>query len=63
VAFDFVVHPDGRRLIVEMSYGYVSSAVHGCAGYFDQTLRFVPGTVWPEDAIIDDLLSGAASKA
>lgn len=61
LAFDFLVAPGGKRLVVEMSYAYLSSAVHGCAGHFTPDLAWVPGHVWPEEAILEDLLARLAT--
>lgn len=56
VAFDFVVHPDGHPRILEVSFGYLATAVHACPGHWDENLRFVEGHTWPQDAIFDDLM-------
>lgn len=57
LAFDFVVEPGTeKRLLVEMSYGYQAKAVHDCPGHFSRAMAWVPGHVWPEHAILDDLL-------
>jgi hypothetical protein len=57
MAYDFVVdRRTDARLILEMSYGYLPSAVFRCGGYFDRELSWHEGSVWPEDAMIEDLL-------
>jgi hypothetical protein len=56
-AFDFVRGVDGAQQILEVSYGYVASAVHACEGFWDERLEWHQGHVWPQDAILDDLLS------
>jgi hypothetical protein len=56
-AFDFVITPSGEPLIVEVSYSYLAHAVHQCGGYFDPAFVFHPGAVWPQDAILDDMLA------
>lgn len=55
MAFDFV-ESDGNPLIVEISYGYVPEAVYSIEGYWDNCLEWHPGHVWPEHAMIEDVL-------
>jgi glutathione synthase/RimK-type ligase-like ATP-grasp enzyme len=57
MAFDFVKDAQGRPLIVEVSYAYLNTAVQQCAGHWDEALRWHEGHIWPEDAIIEDLLA------
>jgi len=56
MAFDFVVMPDGHAVIAEVSYCYLNTAVYNCEGYWDHKLNWHPGHVWPEEAILMDLL-------
>jgi hypothetical protein len=56
MAFDFVVD-NGKYLLVEICYAYQDRAVHTCSGYFDRDLNWYEGQVWPQDAILDDLLA------
>jgi len=56
IAFDIVYDKTGCLKIIEMSYVYISEPVYNCGGYWDSTLKFHNGPVWPEDAIIEDLL-------
>jgi hypothetical protein len=56
LAFDFVRQGD-RPLIAEISYTYLSEPVHRCSGYWTPELEWHEGYVWPEDAIIEDLLA------
>lgn len=56
MAFDFVLGENARPLIVEVSYCYDSVAVHRCAGHWDDRLNWHEGPMWPEDAILIDLL-------
>jgi glutathione synthase/RimK-type ligase-like ATP-grasp enzyme len=57
LAFDFVHTPDGTPLIVEISYAYLPGAIHSCSGHWDPDLNWVDGAIWPEDAMIDDLIA------
>jgi hypothetical protein len=57
MAYDFVRNPrDGQLRLLEISFVFNSAAVSNCPGYFDDRLRWVPGSVRPEDAIFEDLL-------
>lgn len=57
VAFDFLFSPQGHPKIGEISYCYMPQAVHACPGHWDSSLRWHEGHVWPQDAILEDLLS------
>ena len=57
MAFDFIKDENGKPKIVEISYGFNSKAVYDCAGYWDRKLKWHEGYVYPEDAIIEDLLN------
>jgi glutathione synthase/RimK-type ligase-like ATP-grasp enzyme len=56
VAFDFVRGPDGSPHIVEISYGYLAKNIHDCPGHWDGELSWREGPVWPEHAILEDLI-------
>ena len=56
MAFDFVLESDGRPMIVEVSYGYVPDFVYNCEGHWDHKLNWHPGHVWPQDAILVDVM-------
>lgn len=56
LAFDFLFDPAGRPMIGEISYCYIAAAVHACAGHWRRNGEWCGGNVWPEDAIIEDLL-------
>jgi len=62
MAFDFIEGKGSKPLIVEVSYCYVSSAVRDCQGYWDMNLQWHEGTIWPQDAILEDLLAEAQSR-
>ena len=58
MAYDFVRSPDdGRLILLEISFVFNADAVAGCPGYFDSDGNWIPGSVWPEEAILEDLLS------
>lgn len=57
VAFDFLLGESQEPMIGEISYSFVSSAVHACGGYWDRQGVWHPEHVWPEDAILDDFLA------
>ncbi|HXW03688.1 MAG TPA: hypothetical protein VD833_00535 [Vicinamibacterales bacterium] len=56
-AFDFVHAPDGRPLIVEMSYGYNPAVVAQVPGQWDRNLSWHAGCARAEDAILDGVLA------
>lgn len=56
LAFDFVKDAAGYPLIVEISYTYIASAVYQCSGHWDEQLNWHEGHLWPEDAIIADVI-------
>ncbi|MGQ0556514.1 MAG: ATP-grasp domain-containing protein [Nitrospiraceae bacterium] len=57
MAFDFVSGENQQPFILEVSYGYSSQVVHSCPGYWDSRLNWCEGQVWPQDAILIDLLN------
>jgi glutathione synthase/RimK-type ligase-like ATP-grasp enzyme len=61
IAFDFVRRPsDGVQLIIEMSFAFKSEAVFACPGHWDARGEWRKGQMWPEDAILDDMLGQTA---
>jgi glutathione synthase/RimK-type ligase-like ATP-grasp enzyme len=56
LAFDFVLGARGEPMILEVSYCYQAEAVFRCEGHWDRQLNWHPGHVWPQDAILIDLL-------
>jgi glutathione synthase/RimK-type ligase-like ATP-grasp enzyme len=56
LAFDFLFNPQHEPMIGEISYCYVASMVHDCHGHWDHQGTWHPGHIWPEDAIIKDVL-------
>lgn len=57
MAFDFILGERQQPLILEVSYGYVPQLVHSCPGHWDGRLNWHEGQVWPQDAILIDLLN------
>lgn len=56
MAFDFVLGEQQQPLILEVSYAYIPQVVHSCPGYWDSSLNWYEGHLWPQDAILIDLL-------
>ena len=57
MAYDILTDvPSGRRLVCEISYAYSAEAVRNCGGYYDLNLDWHEGSVWPQDAVLEDLL-------
>jgi hypothetical protein len=59
MAFDFLSSPGGP-LLGEISYGFQAQAVYDCAGYWDPNMQWHEGHVWPEHAIMADMLADLA---
>jgi glutathione synthase/RimK-type ligase-like ATP-grasp enzyme len=57
--FDFVLGTDRQPLIVEISYAAPVYSIYDCPGYWDKTLTWHDGHVYPQDAILEDLLRDA----
>ena len=62
MAFDFVLAAHQRPMLVEVSYGYIPELVYKCAGHWDDQLTWHQGHMWPQDAILIDLLEGMRSR-
>ncbi len=56
MAYDFLVNGKGEPEFCEISYTYVSRAVHDCPGYWDSRLDWHPGNFWPEYLHLVDAL-------
>ena len=56
MAFDFVLAANHQPMIVEVSYCYDPAAVYQCTGHWDNQLNWHQGHMWPQDAILIDLL-------
>jgi len=57
MAFDFVLAENKQPLILEVSYCYNAQAVYSCPGHWDANLNWHQGHIWPQDAILIDLLN------
>ena len=57
MAFDFVLAEYKQPMIIEVSYGYNAKAVHTCSGHWDRNLDWQEGAMWPQEAILLDLLN------
>jgi glutathione synthase/RimK-type ligase-like ATP-grasp enzyme len=58
LAFD-ILRQGEKRIIAEVSYTYLSQAVHDCPGHWEvhnNQLDWKPGQMWPEEAQIEDFL-------
>lgn len=56
LAFDFVLDDKKNPLITEISYTYLADAVYRCDGFWNDQLHWHQQRVWPQDAIIADLI-------
>jgi hypothetical protein len=62
LAFDFLFNTKHEPMISEISYCYLSSAVYACEGHWDHRGVWHTGHVWPEDAILEDMLAACRQK-
>jgi len=62
VAFDFLDDGTERPLIGEISYGYDSKPVYDVGGYWRPDLTWCEGGVWPEHAIMMDVLTRVVDR-
>jgi glutathione synthase/RimK-type ligase-like ATP-grasp enzyme len=56
MAFDFIKDENSNILILEVSYCYLASAIYACSGHWDKQLNWHEGPMWPQDAILTDIL-------
>jgi glutathione synthase/RimK-type ligase-like ATP-grasp enzyme len=56
MAFDFVLTANQQPMLVEVSYCYIPELVYQCLGHWDDQLKWHQGHMWPQDAILTDLL-------
>jgi glutathione synthase/RimK-type ligase-like ATP-grasp enzyme len=60
-AYDFVKDQSGKALLLEVSYSFPSSKkcqVKDCPGHWDKDLNWHEGAMHPQDAILEDIISG-----
>lgn len=57
LAFDFLFDSNNTPMIGEISYCYMSSAVHECKGYWNRLGVWYEGHIWPEEAILEDMIT------
>lgn len=62
-AFDFLLTTTREPMVIEVSYCYVPETVHGCGGHWDDRLRWHSGQMWPQDAILTDLLATLSHRS
>lgn len=56
IAYDFVFDSENKPLIVELSYGFASSAYDKCPGYWDSSLNWHEGKFNPQFWILEDII-------
>lgn len=56
MAYDFLLNENNKPEFCEVSYTYVSSAIHKCPGYWDSALNWHKGQCWPEHLHLIDAL-------
>ena len=63
MAYDFLKNEEGEPEFCEISYTYMSYAVHDCPGYWDPDLNWHEGQYWPEYLHLVDALGLPALKS
>jgi len=63
MGYDFLTNEEGRPEFCEISYTYLSSAVHACSGYWDADLNWHEGHFLPELLHLRDALGLPDLKA
>jgi len=56
MAYDIIYDQNGSPVIIECCYRFIPSAVFSCSGYWDRSLVFHQGHIWPQDLIIYDTI-------
>jgi glutathione synthase/RimK-type ligase-like ATP-grasp enzyme len=57
MACDILYHPrEKKHVITEVSYGYVDWMVAKCPGHWNAHLEWHQGSIWPEQAHVEDFL-------
>lgn len=62
MAYDFLIDSKNQLVLGELSYCYVSAAIGGaegyvnCPGYWDRSLKWHEGNMWPERAHVEDFI-------
>jgi glutathione synthase/RimK-type ligase-like ATP-grasp enzyme len=62
LAFDFLFNAKGEPVIGEVSYCYMAGAVHDCPGHWDDKLNWHEGSIWPQDAILQDVCAAVGES-
>jgi len=62
LAFDFLYDAGRNPRIGEISYCFPADPAHNCPGFWDPDLKWHPGHIWPQDAIIEDVLLALEQK-
>ncbi|MCB2200625.1 hypothetical protein KQI63_14565 [bacterium] len=57
MVLDFLVTPEDKPLIVEISYVTIDNLVYQCEGYWDRAGNWHEGHFWPQDLLLDDMLA------
>ncbi|NLG96473.1 MAG: hypothetical protein GX491_03835 [Chloroflexi bacterium] len=55
MAYDFL-EKDGQQVVVEISYTFADSAVANCPGYWTPEMEWVPVSMYPERAQVEDFI-------
>lgn len=56
LAFDLVYGSGRKPVVLEVCYRFLERVIHDCTGYWDRNLNFCAGHIWPQEAILEDML-------
>jgi glutathione synthase/RimK-type ligase-like ATP-grasp enzyme len=62
LAFDFLFNSQREPMITEISYCYPPYSIHECTGHWDPQGNWHDGHIWPEEAILEDVLEACRRK-
>jgi glutathione synthase/RimK-type ligase-like ATP-grasp enzyme len=63
LAYDFVFAPGEGPVLTEVSYAYMAKPVYDCPGYWDESLEWHAGHLWPQDVILTDLIGAIQNES
>ena len=61
MAYDFI-RDKHKNVVCEISYAFNDFAVYNCPGYWDSSLSWHEGHMWPEEAQVEDFLKQIECK-
>lgn len=62
LAFDYIKGSSESLILVEISYTFVADFIYECPGFWDPGLNWHDGHQWPQDLILEDLITQVREK-